>query len=1058
MNIPHQIIRASAGTGKTHQLTTRFIDLLHRHVAPDQILATTFTRKAAGEILERILQQLASASQDGQVAAALTSDLNKPILTPEDCRQMLATVCHNLHRISISTIDSFFNRVAHCFRHELGVPPQPHIIASDDPLAIRLRNEAIDAMLNDESTDVLIGLLHRLHHHTAQRCVTKSIDQIVRNLYDVYRLAPDQKTWSCLHVPPLLTEPELDRAIADLSGLKDLMNSNKSMAKAWSSDKKKAEQRQWQSFLKTGLAAKIADETDTFRSKPIPQFVIGAYRPLVEHAKAVLIDHVANQTKATFELLRQFDLHYTCLRQKHQVLLFSDLPLKLSRELPALGEQAAFDIYYRLDMKATHLMFDEFQDTSIEQWEVLRPLAEEVLAHSDGSRTFFCVGDVKQAIYGWRGGCAEIFDQIENDPNFDFHDQQSMNKSYRSSQVVLDAINQVFGTLADKPFLQEYRKNIDDWHSQFEKHQAAHQPHSGYVELLESPEETIDNNEPGVGNEESISKIVSIHDSFVAEQIDRITTSLPGRSIGVLVTRNNTVKKLINLLRMRGVTASGEAGNPLTDDPAVAVVLSALRMADHPADSVSAFHVFNSPLAPLINLTGWRERDTRPISLAIRKTLLSCGYADLISKWFRGLTAACEDRSVVRLTQLLQLADQYDPDLSLRPTHFVDYVENTSVEEVDPSTVRVMTIHKSKGLEFDATVLPDLDRLLLRQNAGLVDVDRPMPTEPIQAVYRSTNKFVRNQSPQLADAYEQERYRRLRDDLCTLYVAMTRARHSLHMFIKPMKHSSTGQPLSNMTYAMILRNALATNDPSLKRKHQLYVAGPPVGTGDTCHITPARLVESRIKKPVVIDLAKPRHGSGRSWPRLSPSSLEADNRINVAQLLATQTHTGQLRGSILHKWFEKIRFLDDDNDGGPYDQDLLAEAMAIDSKANAHWLHELLTQFRTMLETSVVKQALAPCECELWREQAFAVRHDRHLVQGQFDRVMIFRKSGKILSAKLLDFKTYQVTTDKLASAVKRHTPQMNAYRDALSVMLGIKSNLITTCLLFVDPGYLCVI
>ena len=151
MNIPHQIIRASAGTGKTHQLTTQFIDLLRRHVAPDQILATTFTRKASGEILERILQQLASASQDDQVAAALTSDLNKPLLTPENCRQMLATVCHNLHRISISTIDSFFNRVTHCFRHELGVPPQPRIIASDDPLAIRLRNEAIDAMLNDES-------------------------------------------------------------------------------------------------------------------------------------------------------------------------------------------------------------------------------------------------------------------------------------------------------------------------------------------------------------------------------------------------------------------------------------------------------------------------------------------------------------------------------------------------------------------------------------------------------------------------------------------------------------------------------------------------------------------------------------------------------------------------------------------------------------------------------------------------------------------------------------------------------------------------------------------
>ena len=133
------VIRASAGTGKTYQLTNRFVRLLASGVAPEAILAATFTRKAAGEILERILLTLAHAASDVNKCLKLAAAIDRPQLNRLQCRDLLVRVTSRLHRLQIGTIDSFFARLASSFSLELGLPPGWRII--DDIELKRLRQE-----------------------------------------------------------------------------------------------------------------------------------------------------------------------------------------------------------------------------------------------------------------------------------------------------------------------------------------------------------------------------------------------------------------------------------------------------------------------------------------------------------------------------------------------------------------------------------------------------------------------------------------------------------------------------------------------------------------------------------------------------------------------------------------------------------------------------------------------------------------------------------------------------------------------------------------------------
>lgn len=1072
MRIPHRVVRASAGTGKTYDLSTRYLHLLRQGAKPDTILATTFTCKAAGEILGRVLLRLANATQNSTDAAALRRDLQAPSLTSQDCGRMLAGLCRGLHRVSVSTIDSFFHRVANCFRQELGLRPDVQVVGDDDPRIVRLRRQAIDAVLGADQLPKLLQMMRRLHHDQTTRSVTDAIDRIVGGQsYQLFRQNPQAERWSLSseHVWRRLGDAALVDAVDTLRTLRRVLPPDKRWARAWKADVETAQSSDWDAFLNQGLASKIAAQgcDASYYRQPVPPAVVNAYEPLIEHARAQLVDRVTRQTQATYRLLVQFDRHFTRLRQEYGILLYSDIPLKLAAAVCDGDNGLLPDLYYRLDTRVTHLLLDEFQDTSVPQWHILRPFAQEVCAHSDGSRTFYCVGDLKQAIYGWRGGRAEIFDQIEQELHLEPGSGRSQNISYRSSQVVLNTINRVFSSIATNPAVSKARPEAQQWQERFQHHIAYEKHKPGYVELV-TPAASLFGPSPDSDDtdDRELTLAASACEICAARKIAQVTAAAPGRTVGVLVNTNQAVGSMIQLLGRQGLTASGEGGNSLTDDPAVRLVLAAIRLADHPGHAVAAFHVCHSPLGSIVGLGSTQPPAAASVALSIRRTLLSRGYAAVVSDWSRKLAPACGDRNVRRLRQLVELAHCHDQMITLRPMDFVAVVESAAVEEPSPASVRVMTVNKAKGLEFDIVVLPDLHRRLLDESQILLCVHQDLSKGQVRGVYRNAAAHVRAACSPLAQAYDQCLGRQFHDDLCKLYVAMTRARHALHMVIRPLKPNRNGQPgadgWTTPSFATILRRSLCEVEESFDGGQALYQHGDANWAKHDRCIGPVAKTHVPTRLSIGLVAGRDRQTPSRSWRRITPSSLESADRVQVRDVLAIRTPQSHQRGTLIHAWFEQITWLSEEVGAAlPPDDTLRAIARRVVDGRDDRWVSEQLRRFKEMLKQPAVRELLSPrtdqkdhlVTCCLWRERAFAVQVDSRLLHGQFDRVVVYEQGGKPMRADLIDYKTDHVTPDTLARAVHRYHPQIQAYRSALSVMLNLPTHSIRAQLLFVDSG-----
>ncbi len=1075
--MPHCMIRASAGAGKTYRLTTHYLGLVLAGAEPPSILATTFTRKAAGQILGRILSRLAEAAMQREKAAQLARDLGVESLSMRRCRDMLVKLTGELHRVAVSTLDSFFARLARSFRLELGLPPAAQVVAAEAPAAADLRRRAIEALFAEEPPQVLLDLMQRLHHDSRQRRVTDAVEGTIAGLLDLHAEAPEAALWFADEIEGGMDEADLRAAIEFLRG-QSLELTDKRFTKALNNHCQDADAGDWGSFCSKGLAKRIVEGATTFCNKEIPPPLIEQIERIIAHGRAEVLKLEQRRTHATFELLDRYVRHHERLSRRHRVMLFSDVPRALSTSLGRIDAMMLEDIYYRLDGRIGHLMLDEFQDTSLMQWQVLEPLAREIASHGDvddralgADRSFFCVGDVKQAIYGWRGGRAELFDHVERELGLY---SQPLDESWRSSQIVLDAVNRVFGHLEGNPALEKHPEAVAAWNRDFRPHTAVKTDLPGYVELATSPappagsaDEATPDADADTTETDGAMDEDAWHLEHAATRIAELAGRMPGLTFGVLVPQNRDVSALIDLLRQRGVPASGEGGKPLTDDAAVLTMLCALRLADHPGDSIAAFRVLHSPLAAVLGMADMRPSTVRRVALAVREGLSLHGYAGLITAWARRIAADCDGRNVLRLTQLIELAEQWEALATPRPGQFVAFVEATAVEEPSAAPVRVMTIHKSKGLEFDVVVLPVLDKSIGSMHNVTFCPWRDEPTGPVRAVYPSSNAAVRSLFEPAARAHEQALARRVQDDLCGLYVAMTRARYGLYMLIRPLKQNDQGRTLSrgwrSAAYDTLLRHCLCELlDERFDGGEVLYahgdaawheaVAGEPLPP-------PPPPPPPRVRRPRAAEAggdARPATAR-RSWRQTSPSGLEGAGRVAVADLLRLTPAGGAEYGTVMHAFFQQVEWLDEQTEP-PGEDELQQVAAAIAHERPEQEIERIITRFYELLSDPTVQQALAPPAqvpadqtLDLWREKPFAVRLDDDLVQGYFDRVVVRRRGGRAVGASILDFKTDSVSDDTvLEEKLGYYQPQIRAYRRCLATMLGLPPQQIEAALLFV--------
>jgi ATP-dependent helicase/nuclease subunit A len=1051
--LPRELVLASAGSGKTYRLSSRIIGLLAAGTPASEVLASTFTRKAAGEILERVLVRLAEGALDPDRAAELGRDAHESLVRPEACRTLLHALLSDLHRMNVGTLDAFLIRLARSFFQELGLPPGWTITHRTSEA--HLRAEAVQKALIGTDRAELVELLRMLNRGDASRQVHDSlldrVDALLRLRRQLDPAAVDPWTPDFGAIEPLSESEVRERArelVERLRGLEVPLTNAGTVVKAWQKARDEAVSAitdlAWGAVFGKGIGTKVMSGDESFARKPIPPDFVDLFLEARALARSDLAPRLQRETEALGRLAGLLGDAFEDAQKRTGTYRFEDITYLLGGPDPTGGRD---DLHYRLDQQIRHLLLDEFQDTSLEQWRALEPLAHELLSGHLDERAGVIVADTKQSIYGWRGARPELVRQVGRAHGLP---ESTMSTSWRSSQVVLDLVDNVFRNLWKNPVITAIDVGpsvAKDWMEDFTELRAA-RTLPGHVQVHLGPEtQGMRAVQPGLLRR-------------AAEIVRDLHRQMPGRTIGVLARRNSVIGRIMDDLQELGVRASGEGGAPLTDTAPVNAILSLVRLSDHPGDSASLYHVAMTPLGAVVGLADRTNRElAQTVASRVRHQLLADGYGPTLAKWVQGLAPHCNAREVRRLLQLVELGHRWDEHPTLRPADFVRYVVGEAVEDPTSAPVKVMTVHRSKGLEFDIVVLPELYASLSPKGGGVAIPVRGA-TGRILQVYPRMSKGIRPLFPEVDEPLAEIRSAELRDALSVLYVGLTRAKYALHLVLPPeggsAKHS-----------AGIIRAALQLSDENLTEAGVIAEWGDARWSAQlphdaSSHQDPEAKVSQVPPRPTTLPLFRPGSvGHGRNLARRSPSSMEGSGGVDLAYALRLNNATALQRGTVVHAWCERMEWIED---GIPADNVLTEVARSIAPGIPPDGIAELIEMFRGWMNVDATREALSRGRYDtgpdvtvvVENELPFVRRVREEIQEGFIDRLVLVRRGGRVVKAEVLDFKTDRFEgddADQLAARTEHYRPQIDAYCQVVREQHGLAEDDVTGSLLFLRAG-----
>jgi ATP-dependent helicase/nuclease subunit A len=519
---PYLSVHASAGSGKTHQLVNRLIYLLLQGAEPGGILAITFTRKAAAEMTQRLLQRVQSLSScDGAQLEQQFAEL-QIVPTPE-LRQRAARLYESLlhchYPVRSTTFHAFCQDLLRRFPMEADVPPGFELIE----LTRQLIDEAWDGfasdLTRDPSSDIAQAmdlLLRKFGLEQSRRALYGFVD----HRSDWWALSQGQSepvnfVYAQLnqHIDADVTLDPLAQFFSDALLRKNLQGFHELLLKHPIDAHTKAA-----SLIEMGLHMELSEEDrlahiwsafiksddEPFKRKISKVLIekLGSsgserYLELHEHVCERLMD-LRRQQHAIDTLLlshawmlcgEAFLAHYQRIKQTQRVLDFADLEWNSYLLLNAANH--ADWVQYKLDQRIDHLLIDEFQDTNPIQWQLILPLLQELAAgETQRQRSVMFVGDSKQSIYSFRRAEPRLFDAASTWLSTHLPDakQTTLSKSWRSSPAIIEFVNKVF---TGNPNLRL---------AHFETHATEHTQLYGRVSLLPLVKKETKTGEAGLRN------------------------------------------------------------------------------------------------------------------------------------------------------------------------------------------------------------------------------------------------------------------------------------------------------------------------------------------------------------------------------------------------------------------------------------------------------------------------------------------------------------------------------------------------------------------------------
>lgn len=784
-----KIMRASAGSGKTYSLARTYISLLLEN--PDKfayrhILAVTFTNKATDEMKGRILKELHILATDP--SRSDYHDFFVPKRIPSDAElqkkagAVLSDMLHDYSAFAVSTIDRFFQHALKAFSREIGQFASYQVELDKDALVA----ESVDRVL-DSLTEEDHGLLSWLTMNVLEQIEQGGRYSLDANLLEMakrlkstqrqeileeYKLPEDEYCSKekligireeCRSIVQRFREKVIDAAQRALDILTEAgvhpEDTNRGFMKALlpyaalqdnervqplkdTFISKALDSDQWFAKSKSG---KYLPLVSPFLEAPLEDFCALFDKEFKIYNTALILDEQLYGLGVAGELARAFK----DLMKEKNVLCIDDSNTILRKIID--GSDAPF-VYEKLGVRYEHFLLDEFQDTANVQWCNFFPLLDE--SNSSG-RENLVVGDVKQSIYRWRGSDWKLLDKTVPS-SFPEHEEEVLDTNYRSLANVVNFNNCFFKSAADilDAMAGEQKfGSISDIYSDVRQKVGKKSADSGSVSLTFCEKDM---------------ELQKVLDSVYEAVAHGASLS----EIAVLVRSNVIGENVAAFLIDNGISVVTDDSLKVKNSMTVRRLVSLMSYIDNPHDEVNGYLAKSMDLAVP---EGW-----------------SC-LVDLAEALLRAIKKNDADQvwkgEILHIQSFLDHLQDYAAANGNGLRGFLKFWEEKNPSISSPSSgesVRIMTIHKSKGLDFPYVIIPYVENINMYKAGSswcYPDLEGTSLSSVAEGVYDVTLSSMAEHTL-FSEDYAKETFMQKVDNINTIYVAMTRPALGMHLIAR----------------------------------------------------------------------------------------------------------------------------------------------------------------------------------------------------------------------------------------------------------------------------------